>query len=249
MSDHPSTYEGFPTGTNAINWEDRAALHRKNDGDGLLDAQDACPDEPADFDAYRDDDGCPDLDNDEDGIADLNDNCPHVAEDFDGFRDDDGCAELDNDDDGIADLIDQCMNEPEDYDNDQDSDGCPEERKLVKVVGDRIELGQKVFFKTGKAKIMSVSFPLLDEVAQVLIDNPSIEIRVEGHTDSRGSNRSNKRLSDRRAASVVQALAERGVAQSRMISIGYGEDRPIEDNKTKEGRAANRRVEVHTTKK
>jgi outer membrane protein OmpA-like peptidoglycan-associated protein len=220
-----------------------------NDEDGVADTADLCPDVPGDDDGFQDEDGCPELDNDGDGIADLNDNCPDVAEDFDGFRDDDGCAELDNDDDGIADLIDQCMDEAEDYDNDQDSDGCPEERKLVKVVGDRIELGQKVFFKTGKAKIMSVSFPLLDEVAQVLIDNPSIEIRVEGHTDSRGSNRSNQRLSDRRAASVVKALAERGVAQSRMISIGYGEDRPIEDNKTKEGRAANRRVEVHITKK
>lgn len=220
-----------------------------NDLDGIADLDDRCPDVAEDKDDFEDKDGCPEFDNDLDGIADLNDNCKLKAEDYDGFQDDDGCPEADNDLDGIADLLDECINKAEDYDNDQDSDGCPEERKLVKFEGDQIKLGQKIFFKTRKHKIMPVSFPLLDEVAQALKDNANIEIRIEGHTDNRGRTRYNLKLSQRRAAAVLKYLANAGVSRERMRSEGYGKERPIEDNTTKEGRAANRRVEIHITKK
>jgi len=221
-----------------------------NDQDGVIDEVDRlCPDVPEDKDGFEDNDGCPEFDNDLDGIADLNDNCTQRAEDYDGFQDDDGCPDPDNDDDSIVDLLDECVNSPEDYDNDLDNDGCPEERKLVKIEGDQIKLGQKVFFRTNKATILPKSYPLLDEVALVLNENPNIEVRVEGHTDSKGKDRYNKKLSQRRAESVRSYMAGRGVATERMEAIGFGEERPIEDNRTKEGRAKNRRVEIHITKK
>lgn len=220
-----------------------------NDGDGIPDESDGCPDVAEDKDGFQDSDGCPEFDNDGDGIADINDQCKDEAEDFDGFQDDDGCRDSDNDDDQIVDVLDQCPNEAEDYDNDQDSDGCPEERKLLKFEGDQIKLNEQVFFKFRKATIMPASYPLLDEVAQVLRENPNIHIRIEGHTDDKGSNKFNLKLSRDRAASVRKYLEDKGISSDRMASEGFGEERPIEDNKTEAGRAANRRVEIHITKK
>lgn len=220
-----------------------------NDADGIADESDACPDVAEDKDGYLDKDGCPELDNDGDGIADINDQCRNKAEDFDGYQDEDGCPDADNDNDQIVDILDQCPDKAEDYDGDKDADGCPEDRKLVRFEGGQIKLNQKVFFKTGKSKILPVSFPLLNEVVQVLKENPKIHIRIEGHTDDVGSKRKNKRLSDRRAKSVRTYLENAGIDSSRLASIGKGEDSPIEDNSTPEGRAVNRRVELHITKK
>jgi outer membrane protein OmpA-like peptidoglycan-associated protein len=95
-----------------------------NDGDGIANADDACPDDAEDLDGYKDDDGCPEADNDMDGILDVNDLCPDDAEDLDGFEDDDGCPDLDNDKDGIPDVDDLCPNEAEDRDGYLDNDGC-----------------------------------------------------------------------------------------------------------------------------
>jgi len=219
-----------------------------NDQDGIADTEDACPNVPeGEPDGYRDDDGCPDPDNDQDGIADVNDNCPGDPEDFDGFEDEDGCPDTDNDEDGIADTLDECPNQAEDYDGDRDDDGCPEERKRVTVEKEQIKLDQKVHFAYDKAKIQSQSYPLLDEVADVLEDNPNIEVRIEGHTDSQGSEDYNEDLSQRRAQSVVDYLVDQGVSRERMTAKGFGESQPIESNATEAGRAANRRVEIHIT--
>ena len=218
-----------------------------NDADTILDESDRCPDVAEDRDGYQDEDGCPDLDNDTDGLADINDSCRDQAEDFDGYQDEDGCPDLDNDADSIADVLDECPSEAEDYDNDEDEDGCPEEAKLVQIEGDRIKLNESVFFKTAKATILPVSFPLLDEVAKVLRENPTLQISVEGHTDSRGGARYNKDLSTSRAASVVQYLVGQGIGPQRMVSAGFGEAQPIEDNATEAGRASNRRVEIRIT--
>lgn len=97
------------------------------DGDGIADSEDACPEDPEDKDRFEDKDGCPDTDNDGDGIPDKEDACPDEAEDGDGFEDGDGCPDPDNDGDGIADGDDRCPLEPEDHDGDADEDGCPEE--------------------------------------------------------------------------------------------------------------------------
>ncbi len=215
------------------------------DGDGILDRMDKCPDQPEDKDGFEDADGCPDPDNDKDGIPDKTDKCPLKPEDKDGYQDGDGCPDEDNDNDGIVDVKDKCPNEPEDYDGDADEDGCPDKYKLVVVTEERIELKQKVYFATNKSTILRKSYPLLNEVAQVLLDRPSIRVRIEGHTDSRGSARYNLKLSQARADSVKRYLVRQGVDPSRMEAVGYGEERPIEDNATREGRAANRRVEFH----
>lgn len=97
------------------------------DGDGFLDPEDQCPDEPETWNGFQDDDGCPDdPDTDGDGIPDSRDLCVLEPEDFDGYQDEDGCPDLDNDLDGIPDSEDKCPNDPEDFDGFQDADGCPE---------------------------------------------------------------------------------------------------------------------------
>ena len=99
------------------------------DGDGIKDDVDQCPDDPEDFDGFKDEDGCPDPDNDNDGIPDVDDRCPNVPEDRDGDHDEDGCPEGgdgDRDGDGILDSKDKCPDEPEDKDGFEDEDGCPD---------------------------------------------------------------------------------------------------------------------------
>ncbi len=99
------------------------------DGDGIKDDVDQCPDDPEDFDGFKDEDGCPDPDNDNDGILDKDDRCPNVPEDREGYQDEDGCPESkdgDRDGDGIPDSKDKCPDEPEDRDGFQDEDGCPD---------------------------------------------------------------------------------------------------------------------------
>jgi OOP family OmpA-OmpF porin len=99
------------------------------DGDGYKDDVDQCPDDPEDFDGFRDEDGCPEPDNDNDGILDVDDRCPNTPEDRDGDEDEDGCPEGndgDRDGDGILDSRDKCPDDPEDRDGFQDQDGCPD---------------------------------------------------------------------------------------------------------------------------
>jgi OmpA-OmpF porin, OOP family len=99
------------------------------DGDGYKDDEDQCPDEPEDFDGFKDEDGCPDPDNDNDGILDVDDRCPNTPEDRDGDEDEDGCPEGhegDRDGDGILDSRDKCPDDPEDRDGFEDQDGCPD---------------------------------------------------------------------------------------------------------------------------
>ena len=99
------------------------------DGDGLKDDVDQCPDDPEDFDGFKDEDGCPDPDNDNDGIPDVDDRCINVPEDRDGDHDEDGCpegGEGDRDGDGILDSKDKCPDDPEDRDGFEDQDGCPD---------------------------------------------------------------------------------------------------------------------------
>jgi len=215
-----------------------------NDGDGIPDKVDRCPNEPEDKDSFQDEDGCPDPDNDNDGLADAKDACPTEPEDVDGYKDEDGCPDPDNDSDTIADLKDKCPNEP----GPPESEGCPVKYKLVVVTDQKIELKQMVYFATDKTVILPRSFPLLNDVAQALKDRASIHVRIEGHTDSRGNDAHNMKLSQGRAASVRTYLIGRGISSDRMESVGYGKNKPIADNRTRAGRAQNRRVEFFITK-
>jgi len=213
-----------------------------NDGDGIQNDVDQCPDDAEDMDEFEDEDGCPDPDNDGDGVLDEDDKCPTEKEDKDGFEDEDGCPDPDNDADGVLDENDKCPNEPETMNGVDDEDGCPD---LVRVVGDQIKILQKVYFATNKDTILEKSFPVLDEVAAVIVLKKEIKVRVEGHTDDRGADKKNMNLSQRRAESVKKYLVEKGVAEDRLTAEGKGETMPIADNKTEAGRAENRRVEFH----
>jgi OOP family OmpA-OmpF porin len=214
-----------------------------NDADGIPDKTDKCPIEAEDKDNFEDADGCPDLDNDKDGIPDKTDKCPNEAEDKDNFEDADGCPDPDNDKDGVPDEKDKCPNDPGPADN----DGCPKKYEHIVVTQEKIELKQKVFFDTDKARIQPRSYGLLDEIAQVLRSRPTMTVRIEGHTDSRGKRAHNMQLSQARAESVRQHLVGLGIDQSRLQAQGYGPDQPIETNKTAAGREKNRRVEFFIT--
>lgn len=105
-----------------------------------------------------------------------------------------------------------------------------------------------VNFDFNKSDIRPDSRPVLDEAAEVLAAHPGVRIAVEGYTDSKGTDAYNEKLSVRRAEAVFRYLVNRGVAPERMEVIGYGETRPVADNDTEQGRAENRRVELHIVK-
>ncbi len=222
------------------------------DNDGIADNVDKCPDQPEDVDNYEDEDGCPEEeDRDGDGIGDSQDQCPDVPEDKDNYQDQDGCPDTDNDGDGILDSADKCPDMPETKNNFQDDDGCPDiNPELVVVNRDlgKIEIKQKVFFDTGKAVIKPVSFKLLNEVGEALKANPTMEVLIEGHTDSQGSDASNMKLSTNRANAVREYLIAQRVESERLTSIGFGETKPIDDNTKPAGRERNRRVEFTIVK-
>ncbi|MEY3013002.1 MAG: OmpA-like protein [Pseudomonadota bacterium] len=230
------------------------------DGDGLHDNKDRCPEAAEDKDGFLDEDGCPEPDNDRDGVPDERDGCPNVPEDKDGFADGDGCPDFDNDGDGILDypvVADKCPNKPEVYNGLDDTDGCPDvkkeepppkpkEYKNIVVEKDRIVFKKQINFKTNSAKIIgAVSFQILDECADALKSRQDVRVQVEGHTDERGPDKKNKKLSQQRAESVVKALIDRGIAASRLLPIGFGEERPLDPAHNKAAWAKNRRVEFN----
>ena len=114
------------------------------------------------------------------------------------------------------------------------------------LIGGRIEIRDSVFFATASATILEVSYPLLDDVSLIILDNPRAErVQVEGHTDSRGSASYNKGLSERRAASVRQYLVDSGLDPERLVSVGFGEELPIDPREVPEAWDKNRRVDFY----
>ncbi|HHM24442.1 MAG TPA: OmpA family protein [Bacteroidetes bacterium] len=217
-----------------------------NDHDGILDLVDKCPNKAEDLDGYQDRDGCPDYDNDGDAIPDSVDKCPNRAEDMDGFQDQDGCPDLDNDGDGIPDARDKCPNDPETFNGYQDDDGCPD--KAPKKEGPKIEVGARLIFPrvtflSGSATLTPSAKATLDSVYQLLKEHPEVRVEIRGYTDNVGSAARNLELSQRRARAVKRYLVRKGIDPNRLIAIGFGEDHPIADNSTPEGRAKNRRIE------
>jgi OmpA-OmpF porin, OOP family len=99
-------------------------------------------------------------------------------------------------------------------------------------------------FDTGKSIIRDESRPIIDQIVQMMKSNPDLKIAVDGHTDNVGTPASNKILSEARARSVVSAIVSQGIAADRLNPEGFGQDKPIADNSTEEGRAKNRRVEL-----
>lgn len=144
----------------------------------------------------------------------------------------------DSDGDGVVDAKDACPNSMAGIR--VDSRGCAIKAQVVAL--------RDVNFEFGKATLTADSRSVLDGIANSLKGQPTMEIRLEGHTDSVGSDATNLRLSKARAAAVRDYLVSRGVAANRLTSEGFGESRPVSDNGTDEGRAMNRRVELKVQK-
>jgi OmpA-OmpF porin, OOP family len=230
---------------------------KDTDGDGIVDADDACPTVPGTA-AFK---GCPDSDGD--GIADKDDKCPNQP----GVAKYEGCPVPDSDGDGINDDNDRCPNQPgvakyqgcpipdgdgDGINDDEDrcptvpgiaeNNGCPE---IKKADIEKVNYAAKnIFFATGSAKLLPKSYKPLLEVAKILEANPSMKLAIDGHTDNTGKADKNQTLSESRASAVMTYLAENGVGEDRMTATGYGQDQPVGDNKTAAGRAKNRRVEL-----
>lgn len=273
IADHKDKCVEVPEDFDGNEDEDGCPETEDRDGDGIFDPEDECPDDPGpakykgcpdtDGDTVLDkddkcvetpgpveNDGCPYGDRDGDGILDNDDKCPDDPEDKDTYEDEDGCPDPDNDADGILDPNDQCPMQPETKNGVDDDDGCPDVKlELVEVRKDigKIEIKQKVYFATGKAVIRSRSFELLNQVAQAIKSNEGMKVLVEGHTDSVGTNTYNMGLSQRRADAVRDYLIRQGVPSEDLTAIGFGEEKPIDTNRTKAGREKNRRVEFTIT--
>jgi outer membrane protein OmpA-like peptidoglycan-associated protein len=203
------------------------------DGDTVLDKDDACPETPGLVSLK----GCPDTD--DDGIADKDDECPTEA----GLAKFNGCPDTDSD--GIADKDDKCPTEA----GIAELQGCP--RPPVPTVKEQEQLNayaRTILFETGKATIKTQSAQTLQDMIVILNKYPEAKFSIDGHTDSVGSDSNNQILSNNRANSVMDYLVEGGIAKARLSTEGFGESKPIADNKTAAGKQQNRRVEINLIK-
>ncbi|MEO5345227.1 MAG: OmpA family protein [Magnetococcus sp. YQC-9] len=166
-----------------------------------------------------------DGDDDQDGVLNSKDQCPNTPK---GVKVDEKGCPLDSDKDGVTDDKDQCPNTPL--------------GAKVNTVGCWVL--ENLHFKTDKAQIEPISFPLLDSVVTVLKNNPNVRIEVQGHTDNTGKPAHNDRLSKARAESVKQYLVKKGIDAKRLTAAGFGANKPVAPNTTPDGRAKNRRVEL-----
>lgn len=223
----------------AIGFVDEKGCELDTDGDGVPDYLDECPATPEEARNSIDDKGCP-TDTDGDGVPDYLDMCPNTPAAARGYVDEKGC-ELDTDGDGVPDYKDMCP----DVAGLADNKGCPAENKEITNIFKKAMQG--IQFETGKAKIKKSSYGILDQVAQVFLDNPNYSAEVQGHTDNVGKPAANMKLSDDRANAVREYLIGKGVAAERLTAKGYGDTMPIESNATSKGRSMNRRVEFDLT--
>jgi len=214
-----------------------------DDQDGIVDRLDQCKYQKEDFDGFQDEDGCPDLDNDADGVVDTEDKCVNQAEDFDGFKDNDGCPDNDNDKDGILDKSDGCPGEPETRNGYEDEDGCPDQKPQPPAPKQMILRGG-ANFALGKAELNPAAYDELDKIVAVIKETPNSRWRIEGHSDNTGSAEKNKKLSYERALSVLEYFTSKGLTRNKFEVFGLGEDIPVADNSTEEGRMQNRRVVI-----
>lgn len=228
------------------------------DADGIADKEDRCP-EAAGTLALK---GCPDAD--QDGVADLDDKCPGTKtgykvdatgcpldNDKDGLvNEEDLCPDAagplalkgcpDSDGDGVSDLTDRCPNVKGTIEN----KGCPE---MAKEDVKRIAvIASKIFFETNSAKLKPISNAQLDGLVDILKRNEAVNLTIEGHTDNVGNDAYNMELSQKRTDSVKAYLISKGIPETRLTAVGYGETKPIGDNTKASGRSQNRRVELKT---
>jgi outer membrane protein OmpA-like peptidoglycan-associated protein len=237
---HAEDFDGFEDSDGAPDYD--------NDKDGVLDVNDKAPNDPEDQDGFEDNDGVPDVDNDKDGILDVNDKAPNKAEDMDGFEDEDGAPDLDNDQDGILDEDDKCPNKAETMNGYEDADGCPDKKPEIAVEKGAAIVLEGINFASGKSILTGSSKEILGKVLRTLAENKGIEVEIRGYTDNTGRYESNVRLSQSRADAVKAFLVKNGIADSRIQTHGFGPEKPIAPNDTREGRAKNRRIEFYRIK-
>jgi hypothetical protein len=208
------------------------------DGDGVCDEDDDCPNTPAGtpVDAR----GCPKdigpcTDTDGDGVCDEDDQCPDTP--MGTPVDERGCPIeerkgpvpcVDADQDGVCDDRDACLGTPK---------GAFVNERGCWII-------ENLLFDFDKSVIKDKYFGDLDIVARVLRENPDLVVEIQGHTCWVGTDKYNQGLSERRAKAVVKYLEDKGVDPARLQWQGYGESRPAFENKTREGRIKNRRVEL-----
>lgn len=199
-----------------------------SDGDGVPDYLDRCPDTPKGVKV--DEKGCP-MDSDGDGVPDSMDECPNTPK---GVKVDEKGCPMDSDRDGVADYLDKCPNTPRG--TKVDANGCP-------LVGEKLLILQGINFAFDSAKISDDSEAILEVAVTTLKNNPKMKVKIEGHTDSTGTEEYNLGLSQRRADAVRDYLVTQGIASDRLQTAGKGEAVPLVSNETREGRTQNRRVE------
>ena len=216
-----------------------------SDKDGVCDGLDTCPGTPAG--AKVDATGCP-TDSDGDGVPDGLDQCEGTVKGC--TVNPNGCPS-DGDQDGICDGLDKCPDTPANVR--VDATGCPIQVSIRET--EMLETGmirlQDINFDTGKATIKKDSYKVLDEVGNILLRWPQLRIEIGGHTDSRGSDATNQKLSDARAKAVLDYLAGKfpELHEDQFTTKGYGETQPIATNTTALGMAKNRRVEFKVLNK
>jgi OOP family OmpA-OmpF porin len=170
------------------------------------------------------------VDSDGDGVPDNKDKCPNTPKgvNVDVF----GCP-LDADRDGVADYLDQCPNTPKGAT--VDVRGCWTYASVV-------------LFDINSAEVKSEAYPMLNEVVLIMKKNPDLKVEIDGHTDSTGTAAYNMTLSEKRAEAIKDFMVTRGIEPKRLTTRGFGFTKPAATNKTKEGRAKNRRVEFTPVK-
>ena len=229
------------------------------DGDGIADKDDKCPNLPGTLKNH----GCPLADTDHDGIPDNEDKCPTVAgvsryqgcpipdTDKDGINDDNdkcptvfgvarynGCPVPDTDGDGVNDEEDKCPT----IKGSAANHGCPE---IKKEVIEKVNFAaRRILFQFAKADLQPASFKVLDDVAQILKENPSVKLSIEGHTSSDGIFEANMKLSQQRAENVAAYLESKGIAAGRLKAKGFGSTQPVNTGTTESEKSQNRRVEL-----
>jgi outer membrane protein OmpA-like peptidoglycan-associated protein len=230
-----------------------------SDKDGIADNKDRCPDVAGPLDLK----GCQDVD--KDGVADIDDKCPNTTA---GYKVNASGCPLDNDNDGVANEVDQCPDASgplalkgcPDTDGDgvtDDKDRCPNEKGNIVDKGCPLiapvdvkkiaDIAGKLFFENGSAELKPSSFVQLDYLVVILNRYNATDLQIGGHTDNVGGDLANIDLSKQRAESVKTYLISKGIPETRLTALGFGDGKPIADNKTASGRAKNRRVELKTS--
>ncbi len=234
--------------TNDMTSKGAKGLMVDSDGDSFSDADDECPNTAGTVN------GCPDSDGD--GFADRFDACPNSMGSLAGCPD--------SDDDGIADYKDTCPNAKGTSLN----NGCPEITNTAPVIVNRApartdytnyntntrlvpesamtlmsDATKRVQFKVLSNDLTADSYDVLNQVVNLMISNPQYQLKVSGHTDDRGQDTVNQRLSEKRARECIRYLRERGVPENQMSYIGFGARFPVAENESEYGRSQNRRVD------